>query len=326
VAHKLLLADDSITIQRVIELTFSGEDVQVVAVGDGDEAIARIPLDPPDIVLADIAMPKRSGYDVAAFIKEQPELAHIPVLLLAGAFEPVDEARARQVRCDGVLVKPFEPQQVVARVRELLRQKPAHAAVVPAEPPMRSPSPEPPPRAGAGDALEDYFDRLDAAFANLGPASSGAVKADEEERADLDVPTIDDLLRSERPESRVSAAPSNGGADLASGVGDEIGSPPARRDRRASDAAATAITGRSYIADAFNALLAAEQGEPGAGPVRLGPSAQPPVTDELVDEVTRRVLERLAPAAVTAVVSKIVSEVSEQLVREEIARIRNQRS
>lgn len=118
--HKLLLADDSVTIQRVVELTFSGEDVQVVTVGDGEQAIARIPVEHPDIVLADIGMPKRSGYEVAAFVKGRPDLSHIPVLLLAGAFEPVDEARAQQVKSDGVLVKPFEPQQVISRVRELI--------------------------------------------------------------------------------------------------------------------------------------------------------------------------------------------------------------
>jgi len=118
--HKLLLADDSVTIQRVIELTFSGEDIQVVAVNDGEQAIARIPSERPDIVLADIGMPKRGGYDVAAFVKGRPDFEHIPVLLLAGAFEPVDQARAEQVRCDGVLIKPFEPRQVIERVRELL--------------------------------------------------------------------------------------------------------------------------------------------------------------------------------------------------------------
>ena len=117
---KLLLADDSVTIQRVIEMTFSGEDVQVFAVSDGEEAIARIAAEKPDIVLADIGMPKRSGYEVSAFVKGTPELAHIPVLLLAGAFEPVDEAKAKEAGCDGVLVKPFEPQHVIARVRELL--------------------------------------------------------------------------------------------------------------------------------------------------------------------------------------------------------------
>jgi CheY-like chemotaxis protein len=119
-SKKLLLADDSVTIQRVIELTFSGEDIQVLAVGDGEAAIARIPVDKPDIVLADIGMPKRSGYDVCAFVKNHPDFKSIPVLLLAGAFEPVDEAKAKEVGCDGVLVKPFEPQHVIARVRELI--------------------------------------------------------------------------------------------------------------------------------------------------------------------------------------------------------------
>ena len=117
---KLLLADDSVTIQRVIELTFAGEDVQVLAVGDGEEAIARIAAEKPDIVLADIGMPKRSGYEVSAFVKGSAELENIPVLLLAGAFEPVDEVKAKEAKCDGVLVKPFEPQHVIARVRELI--------------------------------------------------------------------------------------------------------------------------------------------------------------------------------------------------------------
>ena len=74
VTHKLLLADDSVTIQRVVELTFSGEDIEVIAVSDGEQAIARIPVERPDIVLADIGMPKRSGYEVAAFVKGRPDL------------------------------------------------------------------------------------------------------------------------------------------------------------------------------------------------------------------------------------------------------------
>ena len=120
---KLLLADDSVTIQRVIELTFADEDVQVVAVGDGQQAIDRVRTDHPDIVLADVGMPELDGYEVSAFIKGDPALAHIPVLLLTGAFEPIDEARARAVGCDGVLVKPFEPQMVISRVRDLLAGK-----------------------------------------------------------------------------------------------------------------------------------------------------------------------------------------------------------
>ncbi len=119
-AHKLLLADDSVTIQRVIELTFADEDVQVFAVGDGQQAIERIDADPPDIILADVDMPKRDGYEVAAYVKSRPALAHIPVVLLTGAFEPVDQARAAAAGSDDVLAKPFEPQMVINRVKQLL--------------------------------------------------------------------------------------------------------------------------------------------------------------------------------------------------------------
>ena len=128
--HQLLLADDSVTIQRVIKLTFADEDVDVLAVGDGDQAVAAIDKAPPDIVLADVAMPGRTGYDVARHIRSTPRLAHIPVVLLTGAFEPVDEARASEVGCDGVLAKPFEPEAVVTRVKELLSRPRGAASTI----------------------------------------------------------------------------------------------------------------------------------------------------------------------------------------------------
>jgi CheY-like chemotaxis protein len=186
--HKLLLADDSVTIQRVIELTFADEDVQVRAVGDGNKAIASIQLERPDIVLADVGMPERDGYDVAAFIKGNPQLASIPVLLLTGAFEPIDETRARAVGCDGVLVKPFEPQMVINRVKDLLagRRSGGLWGAKPSSPestrevprPMAplekdaSQQPAQPAASGASSAsLEEYFDRLDAAFASVEAAT-----------------------------------------------------------------------------------------------------------------------------------------------------------
>jgi CheY-like chemotaxis protein len=170
VTRKLFLADDSVTIQRVVELTFSGEDIEVVTVSDGEEAIARLSAEAPDIVLADIAMPKKNGYEVAAFMKEHPTLSRVPVLLLAGAFEPVDEERAKRVKCDGVLVKPFETHEVIARVRELIDgARPAEESA-PAAPPPRGqvvemPQAAPTPAPRADQSLDEYFDRLDVAFA-----------------------------------------------------------------------------------------------------------------------------------------------------------------
>jgi CheY-like chemotaxis protein len=178
-SSKLLLADDSVTIQRVIELTFADEDVQVTAVSNGQQAIDRLLSEKPDIVLADVGMPERDGYEVAAFIKGDPRFSAIPVLLLTGAFEPVDEARARAVGCDGVLVKPFEPQMVISRVKELLAGEHNPAAPAPERIGLKG-APASPDRSDAAaiveatrterpkpQALEDYFDRLDAAFASV---------------------------------------------------------------------------------------------------------------------------------------------------------------
>src|SRR5204862_1937642 len=137
VPYTLLLADDSVTIQRVIELTFADEDIKVIAVSDGDQAIAQLDAAPPDIVLADIGMPGRNGYEVAEYIKQSPRLAHIPVVLLTGAFEPIDQVRAAEVGCDGVLAQPFEPQLVISRVTELLLGQGRQGARV-------SPLPSPP--------------------------------------------------------------------------------------------------------------------------------------------------------------------------------------
>ena len=145
---KILLADDSITIQKVIELTFSDEDFEVVTVGNGRLAIERLPEARPDLVLCDIIMPEKDGYEVCDFIKKNPALSHIPVLLLTGAFEPFDQEKAARVGCDGFLAKPFEPQTLIAKVKELLaRAKPATTAAVAA------PSPTPPALSAPAPAI-----------------------------------------------------------------------------------------------------------------------------------------------------------------------------
>ncbi len=138
--HKILLADDSITIQKVIELTFSDEDFELHTVGNGQKAIDEVRSIMPHIVLCDIIMPEKNGYEVCEFIKSSPDLKHIPVLLLTGAFEPFDQERARTAGCDGFLAKPFEPQTLISKVKELLVRAPAAAA-----PPAPKPFPSAPP-------------------------------------------------------------------------------------------------------------------------------------------------------------------------------------
>jgi CheY-like chemotaxis protein len=189
----LLLSDDSLTVQRLIAMTFSEQDIDVVSVPDGEEAIARITAQRPDIVLASIGTRKRSGYEVAAHVKSTPHLASIPVLLLAAAFEPVDQVRAAQVRCDGVLIKPLEPQQLIARVRQLLADSgqlwPHQAAPAP---------PDELPRSGSGTGgVDDYFARLDVAFSRR-PVPRPAPRSDDVGT----VPTVDSVLTPAEPTVR----------------------------------------------------------------------------------------------------------------------------
>jgi CheY-like chemotaxis protein len=146
--HKILLADDSITIQKVIELTFSDEDFELHTVGNGQKAIDEIRSIMPHIVLCDIIMPEKNGYEVCEFIKSNPDLKHIPVLLLTGAFEPFDQERARNAGCDGFLAKPFEPQTLISKVKELLSRAPVPAAAA-------SPAPKPFPTPAAPSPLMD---------------------------------------------------------------------------------------------------------------------------------------------------------------------------
>ena len=119
-AYKLLLADDSQTIQKVVELVLQREGVDILACNDGEEAMKALGSGMPDIVLADIEMPKLNGYQLCEKIKGNPATVHIPVILLAGAFEPFDEDYARSVGADDVIMKPFESHELVSKVNSLL--------------------------------------------------------------------------------------------------------------------------------------------------------------------------------------------------------------
>lgn len=287
--HTLLLADDSVTIQRVIELTFAGEDIDVIAVGDGDGAIEAASRRTPDIVLADIAMPGRSGYDVARHFRQTPELSRIPVLLLAGAFEPVDEARVRDVGAQGVLAKPFEPQAVVRRVRELLASATTTSDVAPPRPPDAVLKPVATPVAGEPAAppvsspphaeLDDYFERLDQAFAaraNQPPPPVPVVAA-----------SADDQVQDRAPE----------------------GDAPER----------------SALAGAFSALLAAERSADDPRRAQIPPPEPPRVeiSDALVERVARLVIERMTDRVIRDTVAEITTATAERLVVEEIERIKS---
>lgn len=121
----LLLADDSPTIQKVINLTFADEGIDVISVGDGNAAIQQLRELTPDLVMADVHMPGLNGYQICERIRQNAELSKVPVILLVGSFEPFDEEEAKRVGADDFLMKPFQSiRQLVSRVAALLDTAP----------------------------------------------------------------------------------------------------------------------------------------------------------------------------------------------------------
>lgn len=119
--RKLLLADDSVTIQKVVNLTFADEGIEVITVGDGDSAMEKISQLSPDVVLADVHMPGLSGYQICEIVRDNPATRDLPVVLLVGSFEPFDENEAARVGANAFLTKPFQSiRQLVSQVSDLM--------------------------------------------------------------------------------------------------------------------------------------------------------------------------------------------------------------
>ncbi len=123
-AKKILLADDSLTIQKVVELTFSDSEYDLLCVPNGQRALEKVAEEAPDLILADVVMPEKNGYEVCEAIKANPATARIPVILLSGTFEPFDRDRAERLGCDAIVSKPFDSQQLLRQVEALLARVP----------------------------------------------------------------------------------------------------------------------------------------------------------------------------------------------------------
>ena len=165
---RILLADDSLTIQKVVELMFSDSEYQLTCVSNGRQALEKVRDEIPDLILADVVMPEKNGYEVCEEIKKNPATARIPVVLLAGTFEPFDRERAERLGCSAIVSKPFDSHQLFRKVESILAGKPddGRATAPPADAPRDTaagalratpfPASVPPDPFGAGFAGEDF--------------------------------------------------------------------------------------------------------------------------------------------------------------------------
>jgi CheY-like chemotaxis protein len=280
--HRILLADDSLTIQKVIELTFSGTDFELKAVGDGDLALPLLDSFSPDIVLADCVMPGKTGYELCEEVKRRPGGRFVPVVLLTGTFEPFDKPRAEQAGADSVVTKPFDSQGLASLVRDLVNKAAEERAAAP-PPPSGSPTepiPVPEPTTAAYEmdlgALDDEPPHRDleadiAAFEASGRSTT---------RPDLwDTPAV-------------NAAVASSFAEPA----------PGELEALAAEASLTDL--KSLIPKATASAAAT--------------SAAGPLTDDDIDRIARRVLELSGERIVRKIAWDVVPELAERLVKERL--------
>lgn len=164
-AVKILLADKSITIQKVVEMLFSGREYEVACASDGETALNEARRIVPDVVLADVDLPRLDGYSFASRLRQNPTFAQTPVILMLSRDDVFDSARAKQSGIIDNIAKPFESQDLIGKVKKAIAAAPPRLKEpAPAAAPKPAAAPPPPPRkpapaAAAKPAMpSDIFD------------------------------------------------------------------------------------------------------------------------------------------------------------------------
>jgi len=282
---KLLVADDSVTIHKVVTLTFADEDVVIDTVTDGTQAIERAKRIKPDFVLADVFMPGQNGYEVCESLKSDPELAGVPVILMVGTFESFDEGEAARVKCDGHLTKPFDTSELLRMFKSLTGRKleSTQGAKSGSDFGWKGPvAAEAPSRSMASDKTVDSF---------LGSAKI------------LDL--FGDEMLPQRPvqdAEGVSVAPQWAETDPIPAV-TEISAPEAEEAVAAPRAADT--PGRQVIR-----FPGARESSPEPSPILL--------PEDMIDAIVERVVRHMSQEVVKQVAWEVVPKIAETLIRERL--------
>jgi len=201
---RVLLADDSTHAQRMGTKILTGEGFEVVTVSNGEAAVKKLTGGGFDLVLADVFMPGRTGYELCAFVKTDPKTSHLPVILVVGQLEPYDPAQGERVQADGVLTKPFEASKVLAMVKGALKaaEQKKKAAAPPPPPP-----PPPPPEEAFPPAPESAMPEMELTAAHPTPVevpedlAAGAFGMFAEEAALPEPPAVEAFEVAPAPEA-----------------------------------------------------------------------------------------------------------------------------
>jgi CheY-like chemotaxis protein len=353
--RKLLLADDSATIQKVIDLTFADEGVRVVAVGNGQEAIEKLLEVEPDIVLADVFMPSPNGYEVCEYVKNNEKLKHIPVMLLVGSFEPFDEAEARRVGADDILTKPFQSiRRLIDRVGALVTSPPP---VEKESPTAELPKVEEPDE----EAFMDTYD-LEVTTADTLPLEQALTENEHE--VEQPVAATESLPREEKMETE-TRNDSQSDSDVLLDLGEPAPAWAAEEEEFVLDlddepAPAYAAPARTFIEPQVTQAAAAVGGYessyqpevhssfadtqevpyassvPSVSEVAVEPEPEPifaqpepaaapaaafsadQLTPEMIDAIARRVVEMMSDKVVREIAWEVVPDLAELLIKQQL--------
>ncbi|MBW2123788.1 MAG: response regulator, partial [Deltaproteobacteria bacterium] len=127
--RELLIADANISAQEEFEKIFEGMDSQLIFAENGEDALLKIKLYKPDLVIADVTMPNKDGFELCKIVKSNPELRRIPFVLLAGIFEDIGKSEQERVGADGVMTKPLKSEEILPLVEDLLKREPVSLEV-----------------------------------------------------------------------------------------------------------------------------------------------------------------------------------------------------
>lgn len=313
----ILLADDSPTIRRIVELVFGETDIRVIAVASGREALDRFPQVAPDVVLADVVMPEPSGYDVCRAVKASTR--PVPVILLAGTFEPYDPAAFRECGADDVLIKPFEPRTLVERVEAVLERREAAAGtafrpISDSEAPdgVAEPSIEAAPSLAVAEVSAGEFAAEEAMTEERAAASSAGPEAV------LPRPTPEPFDEEPTPLGLLSTMEPGASPPIVAEVSEAHGAGSGEDSSHTSGESAAAVS-----------AWAVEPGVPAASGIEAAAETVPAdfertrrgdlrLTPEEIDAVARAVIERLGDRVLREIAWDVVPDLAEMIIRERL--------
>lgn len=321
-AVKILLADKSITIQKVVEMLFSGKDYEVTCVSDGETALSEAVRVVPDVMLADVDLPRVDGYGFAARVKQIPQLAQTPVILMASRDDVIDTAKAQKAGIIDHIAKPFESQELIGKIKTALTSAPPRLAEpVAATPQMASPQPAAarpsPATAKPTQAVpSDIFGIVDDApgHGDLPLSADDSVYVVEPE-VEVEKPPFGEKDRALPTGAR---AMDEIRAGLGLGGSSAQQAPPEFTNFESLDMATSSA--QDYApSPAPTDFSAPSEPPPGfAAP----PAREPAVQDEAIRGAAEQTVARVAKEVLEKVAWEVIPELAERLIREEIERLK----